>query len=133
MIIIKNILWDVEQENKEALASLPTRIEVQSSQVNPAVYGVRATANIQEIKENHAFMDALSNFISETYEFAHKGFEIELPFKQTYNIYVHDATCYAIKAPSVEEARDFAWDDFLKRHPIFNIQIDDECDPDIEL
>ena len=133
MIIIKNILWDVEQENKEVLASLPTRIKVQSSQVNPAVYGVQATANIQEIKENQAFMDALSDYISENYEFTHKGFEIELPSKQTYNVYVHDETCYAIKAPSVEEAREIAGYYFLKRHPIFNIQIDDDCDPDIEL
>lgn len=136
MIIIKNILWDVEQENKEVLASLPTQIKVQSGQVNPAVYGVRATANIQEIKENQAFMDALSDFISENYEFTHKGFEIELPSEQTYHVYVHDTTGYAIKAASAEEARDIAWNYFLarpERHPIFNIQIDDDCDPDIEL
>lgn len=78
-------------------------------------------------------MDALSDFISENYGFAHKGFEIEFPSKQTYNVYVHDATGYAIKAPSVEEAREIAGYYFLKRHPIFNIQIDDDCDPDIEL
>lgn len=141
MIIVKNIKWDVTdgaedttpEEDAEILESLPQKIEVSTEDVDPAEYGLPVDADLETILQNDDFIEAISDFISDEYEFCHAGFDVALPEKQVYNITIQDSASYAIKASSAEAARNMAWDYFHERKPDIDIEIDDEAEPEVEI
>lgn len=141
MIIVKNIKWDVTdgaedttpEEDAEVLASLPQEIKISTEDVDPAEYEIPADADLETILQNEDFIEAISDFISDEYGFCHAGFDVALPEKQVYNVSVHDSANYHIKASSIEEAKNLAWDYFNEREPKIDIEIDDEAEPEVEI
>lgn len=128
MLKITNIKWNITDET-EVLASLPKEIYIATSDIDPAIYNVKAPYTCEDILKNDKLCEKISDYLSDKYGFCHTGFDIEIPKEQTYVITVTNTATYTIRANHPELAKEIAMDWFNERKPSVNIKIDDKEEP----
>ena len=67
MIKIKNIKWDVDEENKCYTEYLPTELEVSRTELH--------AENVNDLNELY---DIVADWLSDSYGYCHYGFELEI-------------------------------------------------------
>lgn len=113
---IINIKWDTDGD-KEALECLPTEVELPDS--------IKA----EDFKDEEEFLEYVSDYLSDTYNFCHFGFDLPEDFvfpKKNYMVTVTDSATYVIRAASEEDAINLAKDYFEERDPDYEVEITDE-------
>lgn len=84
---VYSIKWDVTdgaeettpEEDAETLASLPKEVCIETSDIDPAVYGVKTPYTREDILENDELCEEISDYLSDKYGFCHAGFDVEVP------------------------------------------------------
>ena len=141
MLKITNIKWNVTdgaeettpEEDAETLASLPKEVCIETSDIDPADYDVKAPYTREDILKNDELCEEISDYLSDEYGFCHAGFDVEVPKEQTYVITVTDTATYAIRTDNPEIAKETAMDWFNERKPSVNVEIDDSEEPETTL
>lgn len=125
MFKIKNIKWDTDG-NEDALFELPKELEFPNDKFE--TWLLKFNFSTLDYEDEEEYLDDISDYLSDEYEFCHDGFDVEgkIMEKQNFMVEVTDTATYCIRAKSMKEAKDLAWDYFQERKPEFKISVTDE-------
>lgn len=123
---IKNIKWDTDGD-MDALYDLPKELEFPNEKFETWLSKFN-NFSIFDYEDEEEYLDDISDYLSDEYGFCHDGFKVEgeVIEKKNFMVEVSDTATYCIRAKSMEEAQDLAWDYFQEREPNFNISVTDE-------